>query len=64
MKYQEILNKSLNEIYETLYNLKKELLTFRIQQSTGTTINTSNVRKNRRSIARIKTLLVHRANNK
>lgn len=58
MKYQEVSNKSTSELYDSLYNLKKELLNIRIQRATGTVANTSQIRKNRRDVARIKTRLV------
>ena len=57
MKYQEIVSKSVSELYDSLYDLKKELLNIRIQRSTGSTVNTSQIRKNRRDVARIKTRL-------
>lgn len=58
MKFQEVSNKSTSELYDSLYNLKKELLNIRIQRATGTVTNTSQIRKNRRDVARIKTRLV------
>ena len=57
MKYQEIVIKSVSELYDSLYNLKKELLNIRIQRKTGTVANTAQIRKNRRNVARIKTRL-------
>jgi large subunit ribosomal protein L29 len=57
VKYQEIQNQSVNELYDRLYQLKKELLNIRIQRSTGSVPNTSQIRKNRRDVARIKTRL-------
>jgi large subunit ribosomal protein L29 len=58
VKYQEVSNKSTSELYDSLYSLKKELLNIRIQRATGTVANTSQIRKNRRDVARIKTRLV------
>ena len=58
MKYQELVNKSVDELYDSLYHLKKELLNFRVQRSTGQQTNTAQIRKNRRDVARIKTRLV------
>ncbi len=58
MKYQEVQNQSVSELYDRLYQLKKELLSIRVQRSTGTVSNTSQIRKNRRDVARIKTRLV------
>jgi large subunit ribosomal protein L29 len=57
VKYQEVTNKSVSELYDSLYNLKKELLNLRIQRSTGSVPNTAQVRKSRRDVARIKTRL-------
>lgn len=57
MKYPELVNKSVSELYDSLYNLKKELLNIRIQRSTGSAPNTSQIRKSRRDVARIKTRL-------
>jgi large subunit ribosomal protein L29 len=57
VKYQEVTNKSISELYDSLFNLKKELLNIRIQRATGTAPNTSLIRKSRRDVARIKTRL-------
>ena len=57
MKYQEVQSQSVSELYDRLYQLKKELLNIRVQRSTGTVSNTSQIRKNRREVARIKTRL-------
>jgi large subunit ribosomal protein L29 len=62
VKYQEIAGKSVSELYDSLYSLKKELLNVRIQRSTGSVTNTSQIRKNRRDVARIKTRLVQMNN--
>jgi len=64
VKYQEVVNKSISELYDSLYHLKKELLNFRVQRSTGTLPNTAQIRKNRRDVARIKTRLVQLTNKK
>lgn len=57
MKYQEVTSKSVSELYDGLYNLKKELLNLRVQKSVGSAVNTAQIRKSRRDIARIKTYL-------
>ncbi|MBX9805981.1 MAG: 50S ribosomal protein L29 [Alphaproteobacteria bacterium] len=64
MKYQEIVSKTVSQLYDNLYNLKKELLNIRVQRATGTVANTSQIRKNRRDVARIKTRLVQMTNKK
>ncbi len=58
MKYRDLTSKSVSELYDNLYHLKKELLNFRIQKSMSSLTNTSQIRKNRRDVARIKTRLV------
>ena len=58
MKYQEVQSQSVSELYDRLYQLKKALLNIRVHRSTGTVSNTSQIRKNRRDVARIKTRLV------
>jgi large subunit ribosomal protein L29 len=64
VKYQEIVSKTVSQLYDNLYNLKKELLNIRVQRATGTVANTSQIRKNRRDVARIKTRLVQMTNKK
>jgi large subunit ribosomal protein L29 len=62
VKYRDLTSKSVSELYDNLYHLKKELLNFRIQKSMSSITNTSQIRKNRRDIARIKTRLVQMIN--
>lgn len=63
MKYEEVQVKSPSELYDRLYQLKKDLLGIRIKRCTepGSVRDTSQIRKNRRDIARIKTRLVQLA---
>jgi len=63
VKYEKVQAQSISELYENLYQLKKELLGIRIKRKTEPTSvpNTSQIRKNRRDIARIKTRLVQMA---
>jgi large subunit ribosomal protein L29 len=60
----QIVNNTLEELYANLHLLKKELLNFRIQKSSGSMTNTSQIRKNRRNVARIKTHLMQLNKNK
>lgn len=53
MKYKDILAKTKSEIFDTLYNLKKEQLGLRIQKSSGQLKDTAVVRRNRRDAARL-----------
>ena len=52
--------KTDDELKEMLLNLKKEQFNFRFQQASGNLSNTSQVKKVRRDVARIKTLLNER----
>lgn len=53
MKKQDFNNKSVSELYDSLQSIKKELLGLRIQKSMGQLTNSSEIRKNRRNVARI-----------
>ena len=55
--------KDLDELEAKLVEAKKEQFNLRIQQSTGQLQNTANVRKVRREIAKINTLLTERKKN-
>lgn len=52
--------KTNDELKEMLLQLKKEQFNFRFQQAGGQLSNTSQVKKVRRDVARIKTLLTER----
>ncbi|MGD9638218.1 MAG: 50S ribosomal protein L29 [Alphaproteobacteria bacterium] len=56
----EMRAKSDDELKEMLLSLKKEQFNFRFQQTTGNLANTAQVKKVRRDVARIKTLLDER----
>lgn len=57
MKYQDLKGKTVSELYDSLQNLKKELVGFRIQKSLGQLTSTAVIRKARRDVARISTYL-------
>jgi len=57
MKIADLRTKSEDELSKSLIELRKEQFNFRFQQSTGKIEDTSRVRKMRRDVARIKTLL-------
>ena len=58
MRYQELQSLSVGELYDRLHHLKKSLLSVRMRRSTEPVSDTSQIRKNRRDIARIKTRLI------
>lgn len=62
MKIVDVRSKSAEELNTELLSLKKEQFNLRFQQATGQLENTSNVRKVRRSIAQIKTVLRQKTN--
>lgn len=62
MKFEELKNKTVSELYDMLNNFKKELLGFRMQLSISGLQNTSQIRKVRRDIARVM-LQLHKIKN-
>ncbi|VAV90649.1 LSU ribosomal protein L29p (L35e) [hydrothermal vent metagenome] len=62
MKIIDVRSKSAEQLCDELVSLKKEQFNLRFQQATGQLENTSNVRKVRRSIAQIKTVIRQKAN--
>ncbi len=62
MNIVDIQSKTAEQLSSELVSLKKEQFNLRFQQATGQLENTSNVRKVRRSIAQIKTVLRQKAN--
>ena len=57
MKAGDLRTKSVDELKESLVNLRKEQFNLRFQQASGQLENTARVRKVRRDISRIKTIL-------
>lgn len=63
VKIKDLRAKTIDELETRLLELKKEEINLRIQQSTGQLQNTSNVKKARREVAQIKTLITERKKN-
>ena len=63
VKINDLRAKTVDELETRLTELKKEQINLRIQQSTGQLQNTSNMKKARREVAQIKTLLGERQKN-
>ena len=57
MKAVDLRTKSVDELKESLVNLRKEQFNLRFQQASGQLENTARVRQVRRVISRIKTIL-------
>ena len=62
-KIKDLRSKSVDELEGKLLEAKKEQFNLRVQQSTGQLQNTAAVRKVRREIAKINTLLTERKKN-
>lgn len=62
-KIKDLRAMSVDELEAKLLEVKKEQFNLRVQQSTGQLQNTANVRKVRREIAKINTLLTERKKN-
>lgn len=60
MKAEELKTKSEDELKKMLLDLRKDQFNFRFQKRNGTLENTSQMRKARRDIARVKTLLIQK----
>ncbi len=58
MKIQDLRQKTADQLASELTNLKKEAFNLRFRKASGQLENTARVREVRRSIARIKTLLI------
>ena len=57
MKAEELKGKSPDELTKMLVEMRKEQFNLRFQQSGGQLENTAQMRKVRRDIARVKTML-------
>lgn len=57
MKYSELAQKSKEELLETLNSLSKDLFNLRMQRVMGEFNDTSELRKIKKDIARLKTKL-------
>lgn len=62
-KIKDLRSMTVDELEAKLVEAKKEQFNLRIRQSTGQLQNTANVRKVRREIAKINTLLTERKKN-
>ena len=63
VKTKDLRAMSVDELEEKLLQNKKEQFNLRIQQSTGQLTNTAQIRKVRREIAQINTLVTERKKN-
>ncbi|KEP70733.1 50S ribosomal protein L29 [Thioclava sp. BHET1] len=61
MNAQELKAKTPDELKDQLVSLKKEAFNLRFQQATGQLENTARMRKVRRDVARINTVLNQKA---
>jgi large subunit ribosomal protein L29 len=61
MKATELKDKSVEELNAELLNLLREQFNLRMQHTTGQLEKTDQLRKVRRSIARVKTILTQKA---
>ncbi|CAG4916287.1 unnamed protein product [Acidocella sp. C78] len=60
-KASDIRAKTPDELGDMLLELKREQLNLRFQRATGQQENTSQIRKARRDVARVKTIQAERA---
>lgn len=63
VKIKDLRAMTIDELESKLLECKKEQINLRIQQSTGQLQNTSNIRKVRRQVAQINTLISERKKN-
>ncbi len=64
MKAEDLKTKTVDELKKLLLDKRKEQFNLRFQKSNGTLDNTSQIRKTRRTISRIKTFLNTEADQK
>ena len=57
MEAKELRERTMDQLTETLENLKKEGFNLRFQQATGQVENTAQMRRARRDVARVKTII-------
>lgn len=57
MKVEELKGKTVDELTKVLLDLRKGQFNLRFQQSGGQLENTAEIRKTRRDIARVKTMI-------
>ena len=63
VKTKDLRAMTIDELETKLMEDKKEQINLRIQQSTGQLQNTSNIKKVRREVAKINTLIAERKKN-
>ena len=63
VKIKDLRAMTIDELESKLLECKKEQINLRIQQSTGQLQNTSNMKKVRREVAQINTLISERKKN-
>ncbi|MBR3676946.1 MAG: 50S ribosomal protein L29 [Alphaproteobacteria bacterium] len=63
VKTKDLRAMTIDELESKLLECKKEQANLRIQQSTGQLENVSNIRKVRRDVAKINTLIAERKKN-
>lgn len=61
MKAAELRDKTADQLQDEILRLKKEQFNMRFQKATGQLENTAQVRKARRDVARMKTILNQKA---
>ena len=57
MEAKELREKTMDQLTEALETLKKEGFNLRFQQATGQVENTAQMRRARRDVARVKTII-------